>query len=175
MKRVMVIGCPGAGKTTLARTLAERTGLPLVHLDQHYWSKGWTPTPRPVWIDKLKSICAAPHWIMDGNYIGSIPQRLEYADTVVVAEKPRVECIFNVLRRTLGSLGITRPDVAEGCPERLNMSFLSFIWGFKARFEVEIAPLLRVAADRGTRVIIVRRRRDLVEALSHTPLPASSA
>jgi adenylate kinase family enzyme len=51
MKRVMVIGSPGAGEATLARELAEKSGLPLVNLDQHYWSRGWIAPPRPVWIE----------------------------------------------------------------------------------------------------------------------------
>lgn len=68
MKRVLVIGSGGAGKTTFSRRLARATGLPLVHLDRHYWRAGWTPTPASEWTEAVRAFCAAKSWIMDGNY-----------------------------------------------------------------------------------------------------------
>jgi adenylate kinase family enzyme len=106
-------------------------------------------------------MCAEPEWITDGNYIGSISHRLEYADTVIVVEKPRWLCVVNVLRRTLGSLGKTRPDVAEGCPERFNLAFIAFIWGFRARFDDRVRPMLATASEAGERVIFARNASDL--------------
>lgn len=159
---MLVIGCPGAGKSTLATALAHRTGLPLIHLDQEYWSEGWTPTPKQAWIERLKELCGEPKWIHDGNYSGSIPGRLPFADTVIVVDRPRWRCIFNVLRRTLSSLGKVRPDMAAGCPERFNLEFLGFIWGYQARFETRIRPLLDDATSRGTRVITVRSADEML-------------
>src|SRR3989454_12597016 len=49
LKRVLVIGTGGSGKSTVARRLAQRTGLPLIHLDAHYWRPGWQPTPPDEW------------------------------------------------------------------------------------------------------------------------------
>ena len=157
----MVIGCPGAGKSTIARAIALKTRLPLIHLDQEYWRAGWTPTPKDDWIERLKQICSEPQWILDGNYHGSIARRLPFADTVIVVEQPRWRCIYNVLRRTFGSLGKVRSDMAPGCPERLNLGFLSFIWTYHAKFQTDIQPLLDDAAARGTRVVTTRSQYDL--------------
>ncbi len=68
MERVLVIGSPGAGKSTFATKLARRTGLPLIHLDQQYWRSGWVEPPKEEWLDKLGGLIAGRRWIMDGNY-----------------------------------------------------------------------------------------------------------
>ena len=73
MKRILIIGAGGSGKTTLARRLAERTGLPLIHLDQLYWHSGWQATPTEEWRSKVDELIAGETWIMDGNAYTSRP------------------------------------------------------------------------------------------------------
>src|SRR3954452_17616221 len=66
--RVLVIGCSGSGKSTVARELARITGLPAVHLDLHYWRPDWTEPDKVLWSAEIASLVAQPRWIMDGNY-----------------------------------------------------------------------------------------------------------
>lgn len=87
MRRVLVIGCGGAGKSTLARQLGEATGLPVIHLDAHYWRPGWVETPKETWRAAVDELIAADAWIMDGNYSGTHPsQRI-----VVLRSRAEVE------------------------------------------------------------------------------------
>ena len=89
MRRVAIIGSSGAGKSTLARRLGERTGLPVVHLDEHFWRPGWVETSRGEWRAVQTALCAQDAWIMDGNYSGTLDVRLARADTVVFLDLPR--------------------------------------------------------------------------------------
>ena len=77
MKRVLILGCGGAGKSTLARTLGERTGLPVVHLDQGWWLPGWRNPPEEVFDRWLEEQLEKESWIMDGNYLRTLELRLE--------------------------------------------------------------------------------------------------
>lgn len=101
MRRVLVIGSGGAGKTTLARRIAARTGLPPIHLDALFWKPGWVPTPEPGWDAVVAELVTRDAWVMDGNYGRTLPQRLAAADTVIFLDYPRLRCIWRALRRSI--------------------------------------------------------------------------
>jgi adenylate kinase family enzyme len=153
VKRVLVIGSGGAGKTTFAKELAARTGLPLVHLDQLFWHPGWVPTPDPDWDRLVAELCAHERWIMDGNYGRTLPVRLAAADTVVFLNLPRIVCTWRVLKRQLRYFGRTRPDSAPGCPERLTWEFVWWVWTYPRRRRPDI--LRRLEAVRVTKQVVV--------------------
>ena len=129
MERVLIIGSPGAGKSTLATELAKRTGLPLIHLDQQYWRSGWVETDKAEWCDRVARLTAGERWVMDGNYGGTLTLRLRRADTVIDLDLPTWLCLWRVVRRIIAWRGRTRPDMAEGCPERIDLHFL--LWTLK--------------------------------------------
>ena len=135
MQRVLVIGSPGAGKSTFARQLEARSGLPLIHLDREYWRPGWVETPRDEWRVRVEQLVAGPRWIIDGNYGGSLATRLSRADMVVLLDLPWWTCVARLVRRSLRNRGRRRPDMAEGCVERLDAEYLRFLW-YAATFPI---------------------------------------
>lgn len=131
MQRVLVIGSPGAGKSTFARALAVRTGLPLVHLDAEYHLPGWVERPDDEWHAKLEGILAREAWIIDGNYGGSMDRRLARADAAILLDYPTWLCLWRVIKRVTTLNGQVRPDAAPGCPERLDLEFLAYVANFR--------------------------------------------
>lgn len=131
MNRILVVGCAGAGKSTFARRLAERAGLPIVHLDQHYWRPGWVEANPKEWEARVRTLASQPRWIMDGNYGETLPARLARADTVFHLDMPRRVCLWRVLKRTALLHGKTRPDMAADCSERFDREFLTYVWRYR--------------------------------------------
>jgi adenylate kinase family enzyme len=154
MRRVLVIGSGGAGKSTFAARLARHTNLPLVHLDAIYWRAGWVRAPKDVWDREVDALLAAESWIIDGNYSGTLAARLAACDTVVFLDVPRMVCLARVLRRWLLHRGRTRPGVAAGCPERLSFEFLAWIWTYPARRRGPILERLS-RLQPGQRVVVL--------------------
>jgi len=130
MRRVLVLGPCGAGKSTFARRLGDATGLPVVYLDQEFWKPGWVMTPRAVWEQRVRELAAGDRWVMDGNYDSTLHLRTPRADTIVYLDFPRRLFMARIFRRIAADHGRTRVDMAPGCPERLNLEFFRFAWNF---------------------------------------------
>jgi adenylate kinase family enzyme len=130
MQRILVIGIPGAGKSTFSRALGARTGLPLIHLDQEFWRPGWVETPRAEWRPRVVELAWRERWIMEGNYAGTFDLRLPRADTLLWFDYPTAKCVGRVLRRIASSYGTVRADMGAGCPERLDWEFLRYVARF---------------------------------------------
>ena len=131
MKRVAIIGPGGAGKSTLARQIGEKTDLPVVHLDSLYWHAGWVETPKAAWEQAVRAVTAGETWITDGNFGGTMDLRLAAADTILFLDLPPLLCVVRVLRRFLRFRHQSRPDMAPGCPEKLDLVFLKWIWNYR--------------------------------------------
>ena len=142
MRRVLVIGSPGAGKSTLSHALARRAGLPLHHLDRMFWLPGWVERDRDEGRAELARVLAQDCWIIDGNYGSTLPLRIARADTVVWLDYPTALCLGRALRRWWMYRGHSRPDMTEGCPERLDGEFLLYILNFRRAWRVRNATAL---------------------------------
>lgn len=153
MQRILVLGCPGSGKSTMARALAAKSGLPVIHLDRLYWRSGWVEPDRSVWQAQVAESLTGPAWIIDGNYGGTLTQRLAAADGAILLDYPRWLCMVRALKRVLLGLGRAREDLADGCPERLDWTFLVYIWNFRREKRPRVAEELRRFSGR---VIVLR-------------------
>ena len=160
MRRILVIGSGGAGKTTVAKEIARRTGLPLIHLDQLFWHPGWAPTPDPEWDDITDELIERDAWVMDGNYGRTLTKRLAAADTVVFLDLPRIVCTWRILKRRLRHIGGSRPDVAPGCPEQVNWEFVRWVWTYPSRRRPGILKQLDALKKQKT-IIVVRNANDI--------------
>lgn len=98
-KKVAVIGCSGAGKSTFSRKLADITNLPLCYLDMLYWKSDGTHITREEFIIKQERILSENSWIMDGNYRGTLEYRIKEAELIYFFDLPADVCINGVLTR----------------------------------------------------------------------------
>lgn len=158
-RRVLVIGCGGAGKSTFSRALARVTGLPLIHLDRYYWHPGWIPTPEDAWNRRVADLIALDSWIMDGNYANSLAVRLARCDAVVFFDIPRVTCLWTALRRVVVHQFVRRVDLPDGCPETVDWQFLRWIWNFPTQSRPRLVEALERVRDDVVVVHIARRRQ----------------
>jgi adenylate kinase family enzyme len=155
MKRVLVIGCAGAGKTTLATSLAEKTSLPLIHLDTEYWKPGWVTTSDVEWVPRVGQLAARDCWIMEGNFSGTFAQRMPRADTIILITRPRWLCLARAFWRYLKYRGVTRPDLTPGCPETFDPSFYKWIWDFPNRSEKKMNDAMATIGAHATQFVIM--------------------
>ena len=125
MQKILVIGCPGAGKSTFARRLRDITGLPLYYLDRLWHKADRTHITREEFDRVLAEWLARPAWIIDGDYSRTLPQRLEACDTVFFLDFPLEVCLAGVENRR----GAQRPDM-PWVEEELDAEFLQYILDF---------------------------------------------
>lgn len=161
MKRILVIGSGGAGKSTFAKRLGELLGIEVIHLDALYWQPGWVEPAKQEWGATVESIMERAAWIMDGNYSGTLARRLEACDTVIFLDLPRLTCVWRVLKRLAKYRNQTRPDMATGCYEKLNWEFLLWVWNYPRRTRPRI--LQRLREHEGTKELIQLRSAHEVE------------
>ena len=168
MRRVLVIGSPGSGKSTLAIQLARRTGLPLIHLDFEHWRSGWVEPPKDEWRARVAELVAGEEWIIDGNYGGTMDMRLARADTIVDLELPPWLCVWRILCRLAASHRRVRPDMAEGCPEKLNLKFLLYTATFPLTARKRSSAKLRNFSGRRIRLRNPREVRRFLATFDQT-------
>lgn len=133
MERIIIIGCPGSGKSTLGKKLAKTLNLPLVHLDQLFWRENWACIPNEEFDALLLCELKKDKWILDGNFHRTLDLRLDYCDAVILLNYPTLVCYFRVIKRIIANAGKTRSDMTEGCPERFDREFLKYVLSFKKK------------------------------------------
>jgi adenylate kinase family enzyme len=164
VERVMIIGCGGSGKSTLAQQLGQKLGVPVIHLDKLFWTPGWVSISKEEFNRVHEEAISKEKWIIDGNFDRTIPVRLQRCDTVIYLDFSRVTCLMGVLKRVLTTFGTVRPDMGEGCPERIDLDFLKWVWNFNKNKRERNYRLLKEAE--GVRVIILKNRRAVKKFLS---------
>lgn len=165
-KRIIIIGSGGSGKSTLAKELAAGLELPVVHLDRLYWLPGYQTVDKADFDHRLLEELSKSEWIIDGNFNRTLPKRLLYCDTVIYLDYPRLISTYGVIKRFFMYRNSNREDMGQGCPERLNLEFLKWVWTFNHRYRPNYMALLSTCKDQ--KVFIVKNRREtrqLVETL----------
>ncbi|NLY66996.1 MAG: DNA topology modulation protein [Tissierellia bacterium] len=159
-RRIAIIGCGGAGKSTLARKLGEILKLPVYHLDSLFWKAGWVPMPVEEWKLIQEELTSKDEWIIDGNYRGTMDIRLSKADTIIFLDYPTYICLFRVIKRLIKYYGKTRPDMAEGCNETLDLEFIKWILNFRRNKRPDIINKINTYKDRKN-IYIIKSPKEL--------------
>ena len=138
MKRVIVIGCPGSGKSTFCRKLHEITGIPLYHLDMMFWNADRTTVDKMVFLDRLQETLKKEEWIIDGNYASTMELRMKECDTVIFLDYSMEVCLQGVRDRR----GKARSDMPWTEPEEDDEEFIEFIRSYNTDSRPQVMDLL---------------------------------
>ncbi len=163
-----MIGCGGAGKTTLANELGRRLCLPVLHVDGFYWQDrpgvGHVESTPEQWRRIHEELISGERWVIDGMKVGVLQARLAAADTVVFLDLALWRCLGGVLRRRLRYRGQMRPDI--GVYDRINAGFLRWIRSFRRAARPRILELL---GECSCRVVVLRSRGQVRTFLRSLP------
>ena len=139
MKKIIVIGCPGSGKSTYSKALHKITNIPLYHLDMLYWNEDKTTVEKSVFLDRLLKIFEKSEWIIDGNYASTMELRMQECDTVVFLDYPLDVCLNGIKERK----GKARSDMPwiEGYED--DAEFVEFIKNYNLQSRPKVMELLK--------------------------------
>ena len=151
-----MVGCGGSGKTYLTTRLAAALDLPATHLDAVYFDEAWTPLPPVDFAARQRELVTAPRWVIDGNYVTTLPIRAAAADVVVFLDQTTWRCLGAVLFRRLRHGGGQDPE--SGRYGRVTWRFLWYVAGYRRRVRPRV---LAVLADAGVVTVVLRNRREV--------------
>ena len=153
--KIIVIGCPGSGKSTFSRSLRDITGIPLFHLDMLYWNPDQTTVEKSVFLDRLSKALEKSRWIIDGNYSSTMELRLQACDTVIFLDYS-VEVCLDGIRKRRGKARCDMPWTETGEDEE----FTQFVKDFPYQSRPKIMELLQKYAGKNIYIFTDRTQAD---------------
>ena len=155
MKKIIVIGCPGSGKSTFSRKLHDKTLIPLYHLDLMFWREDKTTVPRDVFLSHLSDVLVTEEWIIDGNYSSTMELRMDACDTVIFLDYPAQVCLDGVAARR----GVARADMPWVETEE-DEEFTELIKSYNERQRPNVLSLFEKYKDKSIIVFTKREQSD---------------
>ena len=155
MKKIMVIGCPGSGKSTFSGALHNVIGIPLFHLDMMYWNEDRTIVEKKVFRERLENTIQKSEWIIDGNYSSTLELRMQACDTVIFLDYPLEVCLAGIRERR----GKVRTDIPWVETEE-DEEFIRFVENYNAQNKPEVMALLEKYSDKDIFVFKDRSEAD---------------
>ncbi|MGH6996545.1 MAG: hypothetical protein ACREEO_00060 [Phenylobacterium sp.] len=161
MRRVVILGNSGSGKSRLARALGARLGLPVVHLDPLYYGPDWTHGDAEAFRRRVREALAGEAWIVDGAFLALVGDlTLPRAELVVWLQQPRWLALSRALGRCLDPSAVGRADLPVGCRDTPSREMLADIWTYETharpdmeRRLAELAPSVALRRLKGDRAI----------------------
>lgn len=160
MKRIMIFGFSGGGKSTLARNMGEMLGIKPTHMDALHWKPNWTESSQEEKREKLAPILQRDTWIVEGNYTKVLWQeRLVLADTVILIDVNRFSCLYQAWKRSKIYKGRTRPDMGEGCTEKFDLEFVKWVFWEGRTKRKRYLRTIGACADAGKNTYILKSKK----------------
>ena len=156
MKKIIVIGCPGGGKSFFSRALHHKTGLPIHHLDMMYWNADKTIVEKNIFRERLASTLLQDKWIIDGNYGSTMELRMAACDTVIFLDYPLEVCLDGIKERR----GKPRSDMPWIETEE-DAEFIEFIKNYNEQQKPKVLELLEKYSDRNIIILESREQADV--------------
>lgn len=172
-QRIMIVGGPGSGKSTLATKLGARLGLPVYRVDHLIWAPNWVERDLSLRTAEALEIEAQDAWIFEGGGAQTFENRLARADVLIWLDAPIGVRLFRLAQRAWRWRGRARPEMADGCVERLDANWLGFLkwaWDTRRQRKTECEALMAQAGRKGLRLSRISEINAFVEAT-----PARSA
>ena len=156
MKKIIVIGCPGSGKSTFSRALHNKAGIPLYHLDMMYWNEDKTTVEKSVFLERVSDVLEKNEWIIDGNYGSTMELRMAACDTVIFLDYPLDVCLDGIKDRR----GKPRSDMPWIETEE-DAEFIEFIKNYNEQQKPKVLELLEKYSDKN---IVIFKSREQADA-----------
>lgn len=160
MKKVIVIGCPGSGKSTFSKALHKITNIPLFHMDMMYWNSDKTIVDAEIFRERVLKTLQQKEWIIDGNYASTLELRLQECDTVFFLDYPLDVCLKGISDRR----GKVRSDIPWVETEE-DAEFIEFVKNFNSQNKPQILELLKIYSHKN--IFTFKSRTEANEFLKH--------
>ena len=138
-KRIAIVGISGSGKSTVSRVIAEKTKLPLFHMDQLFWKGNWEAIPEHEYVANHQELIKKDEWIIEGYIDGPMADRLKRADLIIYLDYSGIRCFLYILRRWLLHRKESRPELHPEALERFSPRLLRVVITRKEREHIEEA------------------------------------
>jgi len=132
-RRIIIIGCPGSGKSTLGVELGKILNLEVIHLDRLFWKKGWVESSKDEFDRKVEYALRKPSWIIDGNYLRTMKKRMEFSDLIIYLDYDTNICLDSYYKRVEEKSISANGFITEGCVEEIDPEFIDYIKNYNSK------------------------------------------
>ncbi|QUH28564.1 P-loop NTPase family protein [Vallitalea guaymasensis] len=163
MERIWITGSSGSGKTTLANIVGKKLNIPIHYNDKIFWERNWKIRSTEKQIVMTKSITEKRKWIYEGNRFADCKEdgRFNCCDTIIYLKVNRFICLYRFIRRYFKYKGSVRPDISEGCIEKIDINIVKYILFDYPKKDKRRQKLFNESMDMGKNVIILKGKKGI--------------
>lgn len=139
MNKIAVVGISASGKSFFARKLADKTSLPIFHMDKLFWKGNWEAVPEPEYLKEHNLLIQKDKWIIEGYIDKNMADRLKFADLVIYLDYSGIRCAWQLIKRWLNHRNKSRPELPKEAKEKFTFKFFWLVLTRGERKDIEEA------------------------------------